>query len=609
LKITLKHIFIALVLGALLAQSASAQVRVTAAVESSEDIYVGQRFTYHLIIENADKSGVADITPLAKFDPRSSGTKKYSSSSFTIVNGKRTRVKTVQSIMTYQLVATNTGTITLPPVSVTVDGQTHTTNPVEIQVVAPATTDKMELKMLLSAAKCYTGQPVVLTVRWFIHSDIVNSIGDFNFAVPAFTTGDFFIEDTIATTSGNHNHSVSGVGVYIAQQPVKYKDDAYAQILFNKIIIPKRHGKIKLAPAIASAQLAVGRKRSRGFFGSQTQYKQFSAESEPLVLDVLPLPEENKSPAFYGLVGQYNIETAASPTSVHMGDPITLTIKIGGNDYLKPVRWPDLEKAKGFENFKIPAEKASPVIQGGSKIFTQTIRANNSTVTEIPSVSLAYFDSEKGTYKTIKSKSIPLEVAKTKRLGSGDVEGTTATQTSSRVEAIKSGISANVTSLDALIDQDFSISAALLSPAYLIFWALPLAGLLATAGIRTATNKSPERIAAARRRNACKVAIDSLKKLRQTPSLNDDQKRQLLIRTMQDYIGQRFDRPSGSLTASDCYTEILNRTGDEQAARNWQRIFENCQQSFYTGGQSDFDTYQTGTIIELLRTIDRKASK
>ncbi len=599
----------AVVFGTLLTQSASAQVRVTAGVESSEDIYVGQRFAYHIIIENANKPGIADIAPLAKFDPLASGTKNYSSSSYSIVNGKRTRVKVVQSVMTYQLRATQTGTITLPPISVTVDGQIHTTNPVEIQVIAPATTDKMELKMLLSVAKCYTGQPVVLTVRWFIHSDIVNSIGDFNFAVPAFATGDFFIEDTLATAGGNHNQSVSGVGVYIAQQPVKYKDKAYAQVLFSKIIIPKHHGRIKLAPAIASAQIAVGRKRASGFFGSQTQYKQFMAESEPLILDVLPVPKENKPPAFYGLVGKYNIETSASPTSVHMGDPITLTIKISGNDYLKPVRWPELENTKGFENFKIPTERSSPVIQNGSKIFTQTIRANNSAVTEIPSVTLAYFDSEKGTYKTIKSKIIPLEVAKTKRLGSGDVEGTTATLTISRVEAIKSGISANVKSLDALINQDFSISAALLSPAYLIFWALPLAGLLVTAGIKTATNKSPERIAAARRRNACKIAIDSLKKLKQTPSLNDDQKRQLLIKTMQDYIGQRFDRPSGSLTASDCYTEILNRTGNEQAARNWQQIFENCQQSFYAGQQGDFDTDQTGTVIELLRTIDRKAAK
>ena len=78
---------------------------------------------------------------------------------------------------------------------------------------------------------------------------------------------------------------------------------------------------------------------------------------------------------------------------------------------------------------------------------------------------------------------------------------------------------------------------------------------------------------------------------------------------MQDYIGQRFDRPSGSLTAADCYTEILSRTGDEQAARDWQQIFENCQQSFYTGGQGDFDTDQTETIIALLRTINRKAAK
>jgi len=140
---------VALVLGVLAVQSASAQVQVIAAVENSEDIYVGQRFDYYIIIEGSDKTGNADITPLVQYDPQSTGTQNRSSSSITIVNGKRTRVETKQFIMTYQLLANQPGAITIPSVDVTIDGTIHTTNPVELQVAQPATTAKMDMEMSL----------------------------------------------------------------------------------------------------------------------------------------------------------------------------------------------------------------------------------------------------------------------------------------------------------------------------------------------------------------------------------------------------------------------------------------------------------------------------
>ena len=60
--------------------------------------------------------------------------------------------------------------------------------------------------------------------------------------------------------------------------------------------------------------------------------------SQPLKLTVLPLPEEGKPSGFYGLVGQYTISASATPTKVNVGDPITLTVKVGGGKYLKPVQ-------------------------------------------------------------------------------------------------------------------------------------------------------------------------------------------------------------------------------------------------------------------------------
>ena len=154
-----------------------------------------------------------------------------------------------------------------------------------------------------------------------------------------------------------------------------------AQVIsFSKVLIPKRAGRIRLDPVTVSTNMAVGRVRTGDFFNPyQIKYKRVSVQSEPVELEVLPLPETGKPPQFYGLVGQYTISASAAPTKVSVGDPITLT---------DPHRRQSVSQARAMarswsrlpelaDNFRIPAEKASPVVENGAKVFTQTIRANS----------------------------------------------------------------------------------------------------------------------------------------------------------------------------------------------------------------------------------------
>jgi hypothetical protein len=66
--------------------------------------------------------------------------------------------------MNYVLTAGKTGPIHIAPVSVTVNGKSYQTNPVELNVIQPDTTDKLELEVALSQQQCFIGQPVVLAV-------------------------------------------------------------------------------------------------------------------------------------------------------------------------------------------------------------------------------------------------------------------------------------------------------------------------------------------------------------------------------------------------------------------------------------------------------------
>jgi len=106
--------------------------------------------------------------------------------------------------------------------------------------------------------------------------------------------------------------------------------------------------------------------------------------------------------------------------------------------------------------FKIPTEKASPVLEDGAKVFTQTIRANSDTVTQVPALPLAYFDPQRGTYVVARTEPIRLEVAPTKVLTNVDVQGTTASGPVNReVEAIRKGLSANYYGPEVLENQSF----------------------------------------------------------------------------------------------------------------------------------------------------------
>lgn len=596
-----------LILAAISPGTVAGAIRVAAQVEESEDIYAGDSFTYYVIIDGQDKPAQIDLGPLAKYNPQPAGQKNLSQSHTTIINNKRTDKVTKRYVMIYKLVVAEAGVVQLPRVDVTVDGKVYTTNTVSVKVQKPNTTNKMDFKMALSKESCYAGEPVVFTAKWLIHPDIVKAVGDFAFNVPAFSSGDFYIEDV--DSGGNvpqPNRKVNGVDVSIAQQPIVYKGINYAQVLFSKVLIPKRSGRIEIDPAVVSADIAVGRQR-RGIWGSQLQYKRFMAKSEPLVLDVTALPNVGKPKDFYGLIGKYSINTSAEPTEVYMGEPITLTIKIGGNKYLKPIKWPVLEDIEELSsNFKIPTERSSPVIEKGFKIFTQTIRANDNDVSRIPPIPLVYFDVDKGEHVTAESAPIDLEVTAAKKATAADMEGREIVSANSQVEAVKKGIAANYEEQDALVNQEFSATAALVRPGYLAMWAGPLAAFLLSLIAKSVMYTSDEKAIARRRRQACGRAVARLKKINTADTENA---RQLVISVMKDYIGQRFDRTSSSLTGADCQQVIIERGGGESTGQAYCEIIESCEAAYYAGGDMKFDSGQIGRIIEIIRKIDKKTKK
>jgi hypothetical protein len=461
--------------------------------------------------------------------------------------------------------------------------------------------------MRLSAQSCYVGQAVELTVNMYCPADI----GDFRLSVPALESKDFYFEDPDFIDPQAKQFRLgadSAETVYVTQSRAEHNGRDCVLLSFTKILIPKRTGTLQLASCSISADLPVGRVRSSDFFfdNFRTQYKRFMVSSGPLVLDVLDLPAAGRPEAFYGLVGKYTISASAVPTKVNVGDPITLTIKIGG-EYLKPVEWPVLEKIPQLaENFKLPAQQASPVLQDGFKLFTQTIRANNDKVTEIPSIPLAFFDPDKAAYVTVKSEPVKLDVAPTKVLTAADLEGGDFTPVNKEVEAVRKGLSANYEGPNVLQNVAFSPLATAFSPAYLFIWALPLVVLVGSSLTKALTAKDADKLEAKRRRRA---ASDALNSLRAVVSAGADERYELLAEVMKQYIAQRLGRAAGSLTAEDCRVLIIGSTGDDKVAGDFSRTVAACEAGRYAPVQVSIDADKIKEVAALIKAIEKKIKK
>jgi hypothetical protein len=611
MKSITKYILVIFVLATTLSGQADGQVRVFAQVDTSKDIYVAENFVYNIIIDGENKPGQVDLSGLAKYNPQSAGNRDVSQSSISIVNGKTTQKIIKRYIMSYSLQAKQEGQILLPAVAVTIGGKTYQTNPVRLNILKPGTTDRLDLDVTLSEQRCYVGQPVILSVKFYISADI----GDFQFNIPAFSSDAFFIEDPDVSNRQVKQFRLStGISVFVNQSRIIHKGKDSILLAFSKVLIPKYSGKIEIEASSVSANVVVGRARPRdsvfgdfGFFGSRKQYKRFMVSSPPQTLTVLALPEESKPAGFYGLVGRYMISASATPTKVNVGDPITLTIKIGGSKYLKPIQWPTLEQIPELvTNFKIPSQKSSPTIQNGLKIFTQTIRANNDEITAIPPIPLAYFDSDKGEYVIAKTEPIKLEVEPTKILTNADVEGRDFVPVNKEVEAIKKGLSANYEGPDVLRNMSFSPLGAAVSLPYALFWMIPFLGLISSSLIKLFMQTSPEKEALKRKRSALGKALSQLKKI---TSAEPQQRQELLASIMKQYIGERFDRTSGSLTADDCYEVISSATQDMQTAGKYRDIITECEAARYAAMDADIDATQIKEVTNLVRHIEKASKK
>ena len=615
-----KSVFTIILIGTLLFSHVSwAEPFKAVAAAEKTDLSVGEPFIFQIQVSGSDSPEKPDLSHLTDFNVVFQGGQQNSSRSVTIINGKVVQEVHEGYVYSYQLTPKRQGRLEIPSITVNANGKSTQTESVVINVHKPVETKDFKLRLKLSKDQSYVGEPVILTVTWYIGKDVK----DFNFTLPILDDNSFkFANPEVDTQSGKKLYHIplgNGQEAIGEQGRGQIDGKEYTTITFKKVLFPMKTGDITIEPATVTCSVLAGYQKQRSPFGDSFPdfndffndrigvYRTVVVPSNALSLHVLDLPKKGRPDNFAGHIGEYKIDASAKPTEVNVGDPITLTITLSGPDYLENVTLPPLSQQPALaKDFKIPHDQATGEVSGKTKVFTQTIRALRPDVKEIPPIELPYFDTRTKTYQTAYTKPIPITVKATRIITALDAEGKTEGEpNSSEIETWGQGIAFNYEGMDVIENQRLGPLSWFQSPLWISLVLVPpfmyfaiLSGL-----------------ALFRRRNADQAKVRArkaygqlIKALQEASNANSaDQSYILIQNAFRHYLGDKLDMAKGALTFNDVKDTLANKGIDQETLGRLNDLFETCEAGRYAGDVGTFDISSiTGQGIQLAKDLEKK---
>jgi len=592
-------------------------------------VFVREPFLFQIQVSGTENPEKPDMSIIKGASVQFRGGQQNSSSSVSIINGRVTQHVRKGYVFSYQITPHEIGRLIIPPLAIKTDSTDVKTNLVVIQVKKPEKTKDFKLRLSLSKDRCYVGEPVILTVTWYLAKDVRN----FDFSLPFLETNDFHLADTQMDGKDTYIRiPLPGGGVNAKRGQARLDGETYTTISFEKVLIPKQGGTAKLGPAVVVCEALEGYKKRGNPFGDrfgddffsdffnrgrQGVYRKRVVESNAVPLDVLDVPEEGKPENFAGHIGSYRIYAQASPTDVNVGDPITLQVALSGPVYLDHVTLPPLSRQTALsKDFKIPDERAAGKTVGGrKKVFTQTIRALRQSVDNIPSIELPYFDTETGRYRIAGTEPIPLHVRPTKIVTVLDAEGADGanrfdeapglSSRGSELKTLETGIRYNYESLDSIEPQVYGPFSELKQPVWLAVTALPPAVYLLLVIVVVARRRragNPDAVKAGK-------AYGNLKKALGQAERSKDDLHDGILSGLKSYLGDRLKTGHKIHTFNDArgYLEAAG-VGDEILA-GVQSLFTRCEQGRYAGKSMNGNEELLKETLTLAQLIEKKLKR
>ena len=519
------------------------------------------------------------------------------STSISIINGQYSSLHAYN----YSIFPSKTGHIQIPVLSLTIEGKTFATKPIDIDIsdsVAkpqPATgsnpaandssvslKDKVFMVVSTPQASVYLGQKVPIRIKLYINQLPIRTLQFPKLEEDGFTLEGF-------PQPPQYNEVVNGVN--------------HTVVDYQGFIYPTRTGALNIGPIHLDGSLLYKSQRTgggRGFFSDDLlssmfetyQERPITINTDPLKINSLPLPTEGKPSNFTGAVGQVNFAASISPQEVHIGDPVTLRMQLSGVANYKSLHMPEFNDAR-FKTY-------DPVVKDGdnSRSVEQVIIPNSETVTQVPAIAFNYFDPSTGEYKMISQGPFGLKVSpiakdqEFKAVGFSDLSKTGIVKSTEQVDYVKQYL---INPIKYVLDWTKRWQFWAVLVLLIVLWLAWLVSLRFKDRLQNDT-------AFARRHRALQAAKKGIKQAEE--ALNRQNPKDfyhVLVGTLNRYIADKVHTTSASLSLPEILAILQKKNISPIVVESVKAIYENADLVQYASGQ--VDQHQMKTDLQKLNAI------
>jgi len=493
------------------------------------------------------------------------------SQNVSFINGAMSSTVTVA----FSVTARQTGEFTIPALTAEVNGQQLSTAPLKLSVTAaspPAVAaensgdEVIFLKLIFPKNKIYVGEPVVGRLDLYLRDDVSGLNGFQLTGAPA----DGFSSGKTTELQGQRRR-------------VQLGSHSYTVIPLAVPLTSVRTGELPLGPFTASAVVVLPAQNRGGDpffqqFFNQGEQKQVALATESVNVESQPLPEQNRPANFTGAVGDFTMTDNVGPTTLTVGDPITVRVQISGRGDFDTLTLPAQDAWQNFKTYPptTKLETSDPFGFQGTKTFEQIISPQNSDVHELPALTFSFFNPDDGQYHTLIQPAIPLHV---KAAGTSPMPALVASKISGSENQPPQDILPIKENLGTLSQTKIPLVA---QPAFLAAQTVPVLAFLAAFIWRKRVDNLANNPRLRRQRAVAQLVRDGLNDLKKFASENKSEEFfALLFRLLQEQLGERLDCPATAITENVIDEHAILRGAAQTTLDGLRELFQLCNQARY----------------------------
>ena len=539
-----------------------------------------------------------------------------SESSFQMVNGHTSSSSSIT--YTYTLYAAKSGVYNIPAAHARVGGKQISSRPAKVTVVGSAqgrgnnspnmheddnyqphmkaagsaiSGRDLFIKVSANKKKVYEQEPILLTYKVYTLVDLTQLEGK----MPELT-GFHTQEIPLPQQKSFHIERVNG-------KP--YRTVTWSQY----VMYPQMTGKMEI-PSITFKGIVVQQNRSvdpfEAFFNGGSGYVEVKRNivAPSIKIDVLPLP--HKPANFSGGVGKFNISAQLNKNELKAGDPLSLRIVVGGIGNLKLIKQPVVNFPKDWDKYDPKVTDKTKLTSNGlegNMIYDILAVPRNQGHYTIPPVELTYYDTSLNQYKTIKTQSFEIEVAK------GDGSRSSVVDYSKDqpkdIKDIKKG-EAELHSVDNFFFGSVGYLMSLLIPfaAFVALLVIFRKRAIDNADLVKMKGKKANKIATKRLRQANKLMLAG-----KTNEFYDE-----VLRALWGYVGDKLNMPAEKLSRENISEKLQSHNVDDNTISKFLSAIDDCEMMRFAPGDPEgnmnktFESAMTA-IMEIENVMKKKSNK